>query len=275
MYWQLSINSLPNWSFPLNEPVIKLTNVNYAYRRDQAVLQNVNLIINRGESCCILGPNGGGKTTLLRLLLGFLTPDSGTVEILGTQVCNVRHKIGYMPQVQNIDSIFPVSVLEVVMTGTLCGTFGVFFNAGKRKIAMEMLEKMRITHLAKRGFNEISGGEKQRVLIARALASKPEILLLDEPTANIDPGAEQCFYEMLDELQKDLTLLTVSHDLGFVNRNISKIICVNKFVKIHAPADFGTDKISEIYHHDMKMVEHSHDCLCSCAEHKHTWRRRK
>ena len=114
MCWQLSINSLPNWSFPLNEPVIKLTDVNYAYRRDQAVLQNVNLVINRGESCCILGPNGGGKTTLLRLLLGFLTPDSGIVEILGTQICNVRHKIGYMPQVQNIDSIFPISVLEII-----------------------------------------------------------------------------------------------------------------------------------------------------------------
>ena len=259
----------------MNDPVIKLSDVNYAYRTDHAVLQNVNLTVNRGESCCILGPNGGGKTTLLKLLLGFLTPDSGTVEILGSPVRNIRHKIGYMPQVQNIDSIFPISVLEVVMTGTVCGTFGVFFNRKKRIHAMEMLEKMHIAHLAERSFNEISGGEKQRVLIARSLASNPQILLLDEPTANIDPGAEQCFYEMLDELQKDLTLLTVSHDLGFVNRNISKIICVNKFVKIHTPADFNTEIISDIYHHDMKIVEHSHDCLCSCAEHKHTWRRRK
>ncbi len=188
---------------------------------------------------------------------------------------SVRQKIGYMPQVQNINSIFPISVLEVVMTGTLCGTFDSFFSSSKRRIAMEMLEKMNISHLAKRTFHEISGGEKQRVLIARSLASKPEILLLDEPTANIDPGAEQCFYEMLDDLQKDLTLLTVSHDLGFVDRNISKIICVNKFVKVHTPADFDSSSIREIYNHDVQMVAHNSDCLCSCAGHKHSWRRRK
>ena len=180
-----------------------------------------------------------------------------------------------MPQVQTVESDFPVSVLEVVMSGTLCGTFGVFFTAKKRKTALEMLEKMNIFHLADKDFNALSGGEKQRVLIARALASKPEILLLDEPTANIDPGAEQCFYEMLDDLQKELTLLTVSHDLGFVNRNISKIICVNKFVKVHNPADFDAAAVNEIYHHEVKMVEHAHDCLCSCEGHKHTWRRRK
>lgn len=258
----------------MSNEVIKISNLNYAYRPDHAVLKNVDLTVEKGENCCILGPNGGGKTTLLRLLLGFIEPDSGTIEILGDTVRNVRHKIGYMPQVQSVDSDFPISVLEVVMTGTLCGTFGAFFNKEKRKIAFEMLEKMNVAHLAERSFNAVSGGEKQRVLIARSLASKPEILLLDEPTANIDPGAEQCFYEMLDELQKELTLLTVSHDLGFVNRNISKIICVNKFVKVHRPADFDASDINEIYHHEVKMVDHAHDCLCSCSGHKHIRRRK-
>lgn len=269
------INSLPNWRHLLKDEVIKICNLNYAYRIGQAVLQNVDLTVKRGENCCILGPNGGGKTTLLRLLLGFIEPDSGTLEILGDSVRNARHKIGYMPQVQNVESEFPVSVLEVVMMGTLCGTFGNFFNAPKRSYAMEMLEKMNVAHLAKRSFSQISGGEKQRVLIARSLASKPEILLLDEPTANIDPGAEQCFYEMLDGLQKELTLLTVSHDLGFVNRNINKIICVNKFVRVHNPADFDAADINEIYRHDVKMVEHAHDCLCGCDNHSHIRRRKK
>ena len=258
----------------MSNDIIKINALDYSYRPGSAVLKNVNLTVQRGESCCILGPNGGGKTTLLRLLLGFIEPDSGTIEILGDSVHNVRHKIGYMPQVQNIDSDFPVTVLEVVMMGTLCGCFGSFFSGARRKTALEMLEKMNVVHLANRNFNEISGGEKQRVLIARSLASKPEILLLDEPTANIDPGAEQCFYEMLDDLQKELTLLTVSHDLGFVNRNISKIICVNKFVRVHNPAEFNAADINEIYRHDVKMVEHSHDCLCGCDNHKHIRRRK-
>lgn len=251
----------------MSNNIIEIIDLNYSYENGLSVLKDVNLSIKKGESCCILGPNGGGKTTLLKLLLGFIKPDSGSIKILGEPVENVRHKIGYMPQVQHIDSDFPISVLEVVMFGTLSGTFGSFFSRSKRDVAMEMLKKMNIEHLAKRSFSEISGGEKQRVLIARSLASKPEILLLDEPTANIDPGAEQCFYEMLDDLQKELTLLTVSHDLGFVHRNISRIICVNKFVKVHAPADFDASGVEEIYQHHVRMVDHSHDCLCGCGEH--------
>ena len=255
----------------MSEPVIEIRNLNYSYLPEQIVLKDVELTVEAGESCCILGPNGGGKTTLLRLLLGFIKPDSGSIKILGGNIAEMRRKIGYMPQHQNVDSVFPITVLEVVMSGTLCGMrYGFFKAAGKAK-ALEMLEKLDIFHLANRNFSDISGGEKQRVLIARALAGEPEILLLDEPTANIDPGAEQCFYEMLDSLRQNLTLLTVSHDLGFVNRNISKIICVNKFVKVHTPADFSSADISEIYHHGMKMVDHSSDCLCNCPEHNHKY----
>ena len=259
----------------MQNEVIKIKDLSYGYSSEHAVLENVNISVFERESCCILGPNGGGKTTLLRLILGFIEPDCGTIEIFGEPVKKVRHKIGYMPQAQTVESDFPISVLEVVMSGIICGTFGTFFTSQKRKTALEMLEKMNILHIADRDFNAISGGEKQRVLISRALVAKPEILLLDEPTANIDPGAEQCFYEMLDDLQKELTLLTVSHDLGFVNRNISKIICVNKFVKVHNPADFDAAAVNEIYHHEVKMVEHTHDCLCSCEGHKHIGRRRK
>ena len=264
-----------NWRRLLNDNVIEVADLNFSYLPERKVLENVNFSVKSGESCCILGPNGGGKTTLLKLLLGFLKPDSGSVRILGENAEKICHKIGYMPQVQKVDCFFPISVLEVVMSGTIYGTNGIFFNQKRRKDALEMLEKMNIQHLAKRNFNEISGGEKQRVLIARSLASRPEILLLDEPTANIDPGAEQCFYELLDELQKELTLLTVSHDLGFVKSNISKIICVNRFVKIHNPADFNSSDIDNIYNHHVKMVAHHDDCHCGCDGHKHIWKRKK
>ena len=132
MYLALLIILQMNWRRLLSNDIIKINALDYSYRPGSAVLKNVNLTVQRGESCCILGPNGGGKTTLLRLLLGFIEPDSGTIEILGDSVHNVRHKIGYMPQVQNIDSDFPVTVIEVVMMGTLCGCFGSFFSGAMR-----------------------------------------------------------------------------------------------------------------------------------------------
>lgn len=254
----------------MSKNIIEINDLNYSYDNGTCVLKDVNLAIEKGESCCILGPNGGGKTTLLKLLLGFIKPDSGSIKILGEPVVNIRHKIGYMPQVQHVDSDFPVTVLEVVMFGTLNRTAGSFFSRSKRDTAMEMLEKMNIGHLAGRIFSDISGGEKQRVLIARSLAAEPEILLLDEPTANIDPGAEEKFYETLEELRKKMTVITVSHDLGFVNRETDMIICVNRSVNIHRATDFTAETANEVYHHHVNLIKHDHACFCHCQkEHEH------
>ena len=131
---------------------------------------------------------------------------------------------------------------------------------------MEALDTVGIADLAERSFAGLSGGQRQRVLIARALAGEPELLLLDEPTANIDPGAEEQFYSTLEKLRRQMTVITVSHDLGFVNRETDLIICVNRSVNIHNAADFTAETANEVYHHHVSMIKHDHACFCHCGK---------
>lgn len=246
-------------------PVIEIENLDFSYQTGHKVIENGSLRIMPGESGCIVGPNGGGKSTLLKLLLGILRPDSGIVRIFGKEPAAVRRRIGYMPQYHQLDPAFPVSALEVALMGRIAP--GIFFRhsrADKEK-AMAVLDELGIADLAERSFAGLSGGQRQRVLIARALAGEPELLLLDEPTANIDPGAEEQFYAILEHLRKRMTVVTVSHDLGFVNRETDLIICVNKQVVTHTPADFTAETANEIYHHHMSLIKHDHSCFCHCS----------
>ena len=245
-------------------PVIELENVSFAYTSGQTVIENASLEIKPGESGCIVGPNGGGKSTLLKILLGLLTPDSGSVKIFGRTPVESRRRIGYMPQYHQLDAAFPVSVLEVALMGRVSSKSLFRYKKSDRQYAMDVLSELGIADLAERSFAGLSGGQRQRVLIARALAGEPELLLLDEPTANIDPGAEEQFYSILDQLRKRMTVVTVSHDLGFVNRETDLIICVNKQVVIHTPADFTAETANEIYHHHMSLIKHDHACFCHC-----------
>lgn len=245
-------------------PVIELQNVDFAYDSGELVIENAALKVMPGESGCIVGPNGGGKSTLLKLLLGLLTPDRGTVKIFGKSPVEVRRRIGYMPQYHQLDSAFPVSALEVALMGRVSRKTFFRHSRSDREFALEVLAELGIADLAERSFAGLSGGQRQRVLIARALAGEPELLLLDEPTANIDPGAEEQFYGILEELRKRMTVVTVSHDLGFVNRETDLVICVNKQVVTHLPAEFTAETANEIYHHHMSLIKHDHSCFCHC-----------
>lgn len=243
------------------EIIINLEKVNFSYAPGGEVLKDVNLIVRRGQSGCIVGPNGGGKSTLLKLILGLIHPESGKIEVFGTSPEEARLKIGYMPQYHAVDSAFPITVAEVVQLGAM----GLKLSQGEiRRRAAAALAELGIEHLAKSHFSRLSGGQRQRVLIARALCGEPELLLLDEPTANIDPGAEEQFYETLNTLRQKLTVLTVSHDLGFVYRETDLVICVNKFVTIHKAADFTAENANEVYHHQVNFIQHNHDCFCNC-----------
>ena len=221
--------------------IVELSDVWFGYEPGVPALEGVNFKIERGRSGCIVGPNGGGKSTLMRLLLGLLTPQKGKIRVFGTTPVAARPHIGYMPQYHQLDAAFPVTVFEVVLMGRMRKGFWGRYAAADREAACRALEEMGIPELASRSFSELSGGQRQRVLIARALASEPELLLLDEPTANIDPGAEEQFYATLDVLRKRMTVLTVSHDLGFVNREIDLVICVNRRVTVHEAAAFSAD----------------------------------
>jgi zinc transport system ATP-binding protein len=194
-------------------------------------LEDVNVAIFQGEFVGIFGPNGGGKTTLLKLMMGFLRPQKGKVLLLGRPPEEMRHLIGYVPQAMRFDRDFPISVLEVVMMGSLSklSWWGTYPARAKRN-ALSALERVGIAHKAKASFGTLSGGEAQRVLIARALIDEPVLLLLDEPTANVDIEAEQKIYAQLANLNKTMTILMVTHDLQTIIDKVGKLLCVQRHV---------------------------------------------
>ncbi|MDD3886095.1 MAG: ABC transporter ATP-binding protein [Victivallaceae bacterium] len=244
---------------------IEIKDLCFNYETSSPILEHVNLAVADGQSGCIVGPNGGGKSTLLKLMLGVLQPSSGAILVFGKSPVEARAMIGYMPQYHALDPAFPVTVLEVALMGRLHRRFLGRFTAADRAAAMEVLEETGTAALAKRSFASLSGGQRQRVLIARALACDPRLLLLDEPTANIDPGAEEQFYGTLDVLRKRMMVLTVSHDLGFVNREVDLVICVNRQVSVHSAGSFNAADADQVYHHKVNLIRHNHSCFCNCG----------
>ena len=249
-------------------PIIEMSGVSFRYQTDSPVIENATFSVLPGQSGCIVGPNGGGKSTLLKLMLGLLSPDEGSIRIFGTSPEAARARIGYMPQYHQLDAAFPASVLEVALMGRITPKTLFTYRKKDREAAMAALAELGIADLAGRSFAGLSGGQRQRALIARALAGEPELLLLDEPTANIDPGAEEQFYATLDRLRRRMTVITVSHDLGFVNRETDLVICVNRRVLMHHAADFTAQTADEVYHHHVSMIQHDHSCFCHCHGHE-------
>jgi zinc transport system ATP-binding protein len=193
------------------------------------VLEDVNFTINQGEFVSVVGPNGGGKTTLLYLILGLLEPDRGGIRILGKKPEAARKKIGYMPQSMNFDTQFPVTVMDIVLMGRLGNRWGGPYSKADKDIALRSLDDIGVAQLAKRPFSKLSGGQRQRVLIARTLACEPDILLLDEPTAN---------------------------DLGFVFKAAKSALCVNRRVVRHPTAEITPEAIQGLYRGEMRIVLH-------------------
>ena len=236
--------------------VITLKDVTFSYNHIP-VLENVHFNIYKGDFLSVVGPNGGGKTTLLKIILGLLKPNRGEVEVLGRSAEKSRGKIGYMPQYTLFDPQFPVTVMDVVLMGRLGIRRGGPYSKSDRKAALEALEEVELTHLLKRSLSDISGGQRQRVLLARALISKPQILLLDEPTSNVDMEIENKLYSILQELtQRGMTILMVTHDLGFVSKIVKSCICVNREVVVHPTSEINGKVIQEVYGRDLRMVRH-------------------
>ena len=237
---------------------IILKNVSFAYKQ-APILEDVTLLIHNCEFASIVGPNGGGKTTLLKLILGLLKPDKGKISIFGKPPEEARRQIGYMPQYAHLDMDFPATVMDVVLMGRLTGT-SLWFSKKDRAEALTAIDEVGMSRYEKTGFNKLSGGQKQRILIARALCSRPDILLLDEPTANVDHETEVNLFSILRTLNDKMTILVVSHDIGFVSKYVKSVICVNKKVVIHPPTLMNGMLIKDIYHGDLKMVRHDHRC---------------
>ncbi|HET97135.1 MAG TPA: ABC transporter ATP-binding protein [Desulfurivibrio alkaliphilus] len=241
------------------QPAIQISGLYFAYDR-VPILEAVDLRIEELDSLCIVGPNGGGKTTLLKLILGLLEPDRGQVLVRGRQPAEMRLHLGYVPQYSHYDPLFPVTVLDVILMGRLGRRLGGFYRAADRRVARDSLALVGLSHLEHRVFSAISGGQRQRVLIARALACEAEILLLDEPTANIDMETENQLFNLLRELNRTRTIVVVTHDVGFASSFFQRIACVNRRVATHPVAELDGRMIHELYGSDVALIRHDHHC---------------
>ena len=231
------------------KPLVEIDDVCFSYN-SQEVLHHINLSVYKGDFVTVIGPNGGGKTTLLKLVLGLLQPTRGTISIKGRPLRENAATIGYVPQYINHNLSFPATALDVVLMGT--HTPAKRFKLGNSKqdkeAAYHALEKINIADCAGKKIKGLSGGQRQRVLIARALVSKPELLVLDEPTASIDTQGQSDFYNLLSELNKELTILMVSHDLLIVSSYAKSIACLNKRLDYHQHAFETSDALFKAFH---------------------------
>ena len=245
-------------------PIISLQNLSAGYD-GQEVLTGVNLEVEERDFLGIIGPNGGGKTTLVKVMLGLLPPLSGSVAF----AVGARPVMGYLPQQNELDRAFPISVTDVVLSGLLNERPNrVFYSRRDRERAAAMLDYMGMGDLGRQRFGSLSGGQRQRVLIARAMVANPEVLILDEPTTYIDNRSSGRLYDLLQELNKRCAIVLVSHDVGTVLRNVRNIACVNHTVHYHAAAEVDEQELSEAFGCPFEMVAHGHVPHRVLGEHK-------
>jgi zinc transport system ATP-binding protein len=237
-------------------PVIDIRDLSFSFPGPVRILEDVKLQVPKGDFLAIIGPNGGGKTTLLRLILGLLRPDSGTVSVLGTSPAGAVGRIGYVPQMTGFERSFPVSVMDAVLMGRL-HVRGVLrgYTDADRSIALEKMELLRIAELSPRRIGDLSGGQRQRVLIARALCSEPELLLLDEPAAGIDRENQENFYHILSDINIDVTIVMATHDIGAISSYVSRIGCMNVQLFLHDDG-ISEETMARVYGCPFELITH-------------------
>jgi zinc transport system ATP-binding protein len=239
-------------------PVITLEDVSFSYAGPR-VLEQVNLSVEQGEFLGLVGPNGGGKSTLLKIVLGLLEPTTGRVTVLGHRPVEARQAIGYVPQFATFPRDFPVSVEETVLLGRLGKTRSILgYRRLDKEVARRTMAETEITDLRTRPIGALSGGQLQRVLIARALAIEPEILILDEPTSNIDMRAETDIFDLLKTLNARMTIVIVSHDIGFISQYVSLIACLNHTLLCHTSSPVSGEIIKQLYGAPVQMIHHTY-----------------
>jgi len=236
--------------------------------KGKEILKDINFSLEEGRFLGIVGPNGGGKTTLLKVILGLIKPDSGTVSVLGApheKLISGNGFFGYLPQHQNIDPHFPASTLDIVLMGRYSKT-GFLRWPGKkdREKALQCMSMLGVEALRDKPYSQLSGGQQQRVSIARALAGEPKMLILDEPSTGIDAVGQEDFYHLLKGLQKTmgLTILMVSHDIGTVTTYVDEISCLNIHLYYHGnPLGALTDKVmTSLYGKNVDLLMHTDVC---------------
>ena len=224
---------------------------------DLLVLDAIDLEIAHNEFIGVIGPNAGGKSTLLKILLGLLQPARGKVEVFGTSPIKARKRMGYVPQHPTFSRDFPITVAQTVLMGRLGVTkpFAGYAHADLRSAERAMRET-EIEHLAARRLGTLSGGQLQRVMLARALVGGPDLLLLDEPTSNIDTRLESEIFDLLKVLNRRMTIVVVSHDIGFISGYVKRVACLNRTLICHETESIEGRTLQELYGTDVHMVAH-------------------
>jgi zinc transport system ATP-binding protein len=247
-------------------PIIEMASVDFSYGA-APVLLNIDLEVEQGEFLGIVGPNAGGKSTLLKLILGLLRPQAGRIRVLDKEPRDASRRLGYVAQYPSFPRDFPVTVEQVVLLGRLgagraAGRLGMLrpwrLSHADRLAADKALAEVEADDLAHRQIGSLSGGQLQRVLLARALVGEPEILILDEPTANMDHRLEGEIFDLLNELNTRMTILVVSHDVAFVSNYVSRVACINRTLVCHRTDAIDGQVIQDLYGENVRMIAHEH-----------------
>jgi zinc transport system ATP-binding protein len=234
----------------MSKPIVNISNLDAAYR-GKVVLKDISLSVMEHDFIGIIGPNGGGKTTLLKVLMGFIKPLKGSVQYSISQ-----SEIGYLPQGIQVDDKFPITVREVIASGldqkfSLAGRI----SSGQKKQLGIIMEKVGLETLQARSIGELSGGELQRAMLARAIVSSPKLLILDEPDTHVDNRFEIELYGLLRELNQSMTILLVSHDIGIISPYIKTIACVNRDLHYHTSNEISEEQL-KVYNCPVEIITH-------------------
>jgi len=236
---------------------IEINNLYVQYNNIPALL-NINLSAAENDFLAVIGPNGGGKSTLIKAILGIIKPQCGTIKIFGQTPEKYYPPIGYVPQFSSFSRNFPIRVIDVIMTGRLSGKINLFHHYTEKdyKIAENLMRKLDIIHLKHRQIGQLSGGQLQKVLIARALATEPKLLLLDEPTASVDNDSKTQIYEFLKDINRFMTIILVTHDTAAISSYIKNVACLNKELYYHGELELDNDIIQKTFGCPVDLIAH-------------------
>lgn len=238
-------------------PAVEITGLSVSLGGPR-VLEDVDLRIEQNDYLAILGPNGGGKSTLLKVILGICSPDRGEVRVFDGTPRRARGRVGYVPQRAAFDLDFPIRVLEVVQMGRLGSHRFGGFSSSDRAAALQALERVEMQDLAARPIGSLSGGQLQRVLIARALAQRPALLLLDEPTSSLDERIGRSIWDLFEELSQEMAVVIVSHDIGAIARSVRSVACLNVRLHMHPSKELTSDILEAAYGCPVDLLAHGH-----------------
>ena len=238
----------------MNKKIVSLKNVEVCFN-NIPVLESINLSIKQNDFLAVIGPNGGGKSTLLKVILGLINPNKGEVKVFGENPKKGRKLIGYFPQYTFFDLDFPMSVFDVVLIGRY---WRIFRNYSKedKKATFNALKTVDMLEFKDRQIGKLSGGQLQRVFVARAIARQPKLLLLDEPMTSIDPEMQKSFYELLLKLKKKMAIVLVTHDISVVSAYVEKIACLNRRLFYHGLKEARLKNLEEVYQCPIELIAH-------------------